>query len=167
MLLSLHICLSPHWKRYPQWLCFHYIFSSAYLGDKSEENPLIPEHSETFTNFTAAPQQDYPQVILILGEVLQHNPKINKCPQRFKKVICSSWTGQYTGYPNISWKVRTKATNPWSLWNIYSSSADPQQGHYQVIKILVEFSKQNPPIPDHSLIFKKFTYSSSTGKYPG
>ena len=113
------------------------------------------------------PQRDHPQVILILDEVSSQITPVPEYFQRFKKFICSSRMGRYTGYHDFSRNIKTKAISPWALWNIYRVFLQPLKRKTPITLIFVEVTKPKPPVPEHSETFINFICRPSTGSFPG
>ena len=89
--------------------------------------PLCPVcRSVPAKSLFAALHQDYPQVIVNLGEKSKQKPQILEHSETFTKFICNPSKGQYPSYPNFKWKVKTQATSSWALKHSWSLSAAPQ-----------------------------------------
>lgn len=99
----------------------------AFHWVKNPGLPLCPVcRSVPAKSLFAALHQDYPQVIVNLGEKSKQKPQILEHSETFTKFICNPSKGQYPSYPNFKWKVKTQATSSWALKHSWSLSAAPQ-----------------------------------------
>ena len=83
--------------------------TQAMESSSSQGPPLCLTHyhkqpvpaSKISLSLSTAPQEDHPQVILILGEVSEQNPPMPEQSETLPEFLCSPSKGKYSGYPTF------------------------------------------------------------------